>query len=99
MAETLKGLGVSAGSAAGPAVRAADIEDLRDRAVARILGVPMPGIPDPGHPYILIADDLAPADTATLDPSLVLALVTVRGGPTSHTAILARALGLPAVVG
>jgi phosphotransferase system enzyme I (PtsI) len=81
------------------AERAADIEDLRDRAVARILGVPMPGIPDPGHPYILIADDLAPADTATLDPTLVLALVTARGGPTSHTAILARALGLPAVVG
>jgi phosphoenolpyruvate-protein phosphotransferase (PTS system enzyme I) len=81
------------------AERAADIEDLRDRAVARILGEPMPGIPDPGHPYILIADDLAPADTATLDPTLVLALVTARGGPTSHTAILARALGLPAVVG
>lgn len=78
--------------------RAADLEDLRDRAVARLLGEPMPGIPDPGHPFILIAEDLAPADTATLDPARVLALVTVRGGPTSHTAILARALGLPAVV-
>jgi len=78
--------------------RAADLEDLRDRAVARILGEPMPGIPDPGHSFILVADDLAPADTATLDPARVLALVTQRGGPTSHTAILARALGLPAVV-
>ncbi|KIF07741.1 hypothetical protein PL81_00235, partial [Streptomyces sp. RSD-27] len=46
-----------------------------------------------------VADDLAPADTALLDPERVLALVTVRGGPTSHTAILAKALGLPAVVG
>ena len=78
--------------------RAADLEDLRDRAVAWLLGEPMPGIPDPGHPFVLIADDLAPADTAALDPARVLALVTVRGGPTSHTAILARALGLPAVV-
>ena len=80
------------------AERAADLEDLRDRAVATVLGVPMPGIPDPGHPFVLVADDLAPADTATLDPASVLALVTVRGGPTSHTAILARALGIPAVV-
>jgi len=78
--------------------RAADLEDLRDRAVARLLGEPMPGIPDPGHPFVLVADDLAPADTAALDPARVLALVTARGGPTSHTAILARALGLPAVV-
>ena len=59
----------------------------------------MPGVPDPGHPFVLVADDLAPADTATLDPGSVLALVTERGGPTSHTAILARSLGLPAVVG
>lgn len=81
------------------AERAADLEDLRDRAVAHLLGLPMPGLPDPGHPYVLVAEDLAPADTALLDPDRVLALVTVRGGPTSHTAILAKALGLPAVVG
>lgn len=80
------------------AERAADLEDLRDRAVAWLLGEPMPGIPDPGRPFVLIAEDLAPADTATLDPRRVLGLVTARGGPTSHTAILARALGLPAVV-
>jgi phosphotransferase system enzyme I (PtsI) len=81
------------------AERAADLEDLRDRAVAALLGLPMPGIPVPGHPFVLVADDLAPADTATLDPVDVLAVVTARGGPTSHTAILARALGIPAVVG
>ena len=78
--------------------RAADLDDLRDRVVARLLGLPMPGLPDPGHPYILVADDLAPADTASLDPEKVVAIVTERGGPTSHTAILARALGVPAIV-
>ncbi|MEV4249833.1 phosphoenolpyruvate--protein phosphotransferase [Streptosporangium canum] len=79
------------------AERAADLEDLRNRAVAAALGQPMPGLPEPGHPYVLVADDLSPADTATLDSS-VLAIVTQRGGPTSHTAILARARGIPAVV-
>ncbi|WP_035844922.1 phosphoenolpyruvate--protein phosphotransferase [Kitasatospora azatica] len=81
------------------AERATDLDDLRDRAIAHLLGLPMPGLPDPGHPYVLVAEDLAPADTALLDPEQVLALVTMRGGPTSHTAILAKALGLPAVVG
>ena len=80
------------------AERVTDLEDIRDRAVAVLLGVPMPGLPDVGHPFILVAEDLAPADTALLDPQLVLGLVTSRGGPTSHTAILAKALGLPAVV-
>ena len=45
-----------------------------------------------------MAVDLAPADTATLDPAKVLALVTSDGGPQSHTAIIARSLGLPAIV-
>jgi phosphoenolpyruvate-protein phosphotransferase (PTS system enzyme I) len=81
------------------AERVADLDDVRDRAVAVALGVPVPGVPDPGHPYVLVADDLAPADTVGLDPASVLALVTERGSPTSHTAILARSLGLPAVVG
>jgi len=80
------------------AERVADLDDLANRAVAVLLGVPMPGIPDPGHPYVLVADDLAPADTATLDPKLVRAIITERGGPTSHTAILAKSLGIPAVV-
>ncbi|MEV4683109.1 phosphoenolpyruvate--protein phosphotransferase [Streptomyces kurssanovii] len=81
------------------AERVADLDDLRHRSVAAVQGHAMPGLPDPGHPYILVAEDLAPADTALLDPAEVLALVTERGGPTSHTAILAKILGLPAVVG
>ncbi|MFC5814985.1 phosphoenolpyruvate--protein phosphotransferase [Nonomuraea harbinensis] len=79
------------------AERAADLDDLKHRAVAAALGVPMPGVPSPGHPFVLVAEDLSPADTAGLGPD-VLALVTVKGGPTSHTAILARGRGLPAVV-
>ncbi|MDY0114069.1 MAG: putative PEP-binding protein, partial [Corynebacterium sp.] len=49
-------------------------------------------------PSILLADDLSPADTATLDPDLFVAMVTALGGPTSHTAIIARQLGVPCVV-
>ncbi|HEX7744157.1 MAG TPA: phosphoenolpyruvate-utilizing N-terminal domain-containing protein, partial [Micromonosporaceae bacterium] len=48
------------------AERAADLDDLRDRAIAVCLGAPMPGVPDPGHPFVLIARDLSPADTAGL---------------------------------
>lgn len=81
-----------------PAPDAAELDDLRDRVVARLLGEPPPGIPDPGTPYVLVARDLSPALTATLDPGRVLALVTERGGPTSHTAVLAKSLGIPAVV-
>ncbi|HLA17121.1 MAG TPA: PEP-utilizing enzyme, partial [Candidatus Limnocylindrales bacterium] len=78
--------------------RVSDLDDVRDRTVARLLGLPMPGIPERGVPFVLVADDLAPSDTVTLTTERVLALVTVKGGPTSHTAILARSLGLPAVV-
>lgn len=79
--------------------RAADVEDVAQRAVAGLLGVDPPGVPDPGRPFILVADDLAPADTVGLDLEQVQALVTRQGGPTSHTAILAREHGLVAVVG
>jgi phosphotransferase system enzyme I (PtsI) len=78
---------------------AAELDDVRDRVVARLLGEPAPAIPDPGTPFVLVARDLSPALTAALDASRVLALVTERGGPTSHTAVLAKALGIPAVVG
>ncbi|MGH3950462.1 MAG: phosphoenolpyruvate--protein phosphotransferase [Pseudonocardiaceae bacterium] len=81
------------------AERAADLNDLCNRVVAELLGLPMPGVPDPGHPIVLVAEDLAPADTATLERDRVLAIVTEQGGPTSHTAILAKSLGIPAVVG
>ncbi|MDP9937866.1 phosphotransferase system enzyme I (PtsI) [Paenarthrobacter nicotinovorans] len=80
------------------AERATDVLDVRARIVAELRGVPAPGIPSSDTPFILVAEDLAPADTATLDPSKVLALVTSGGGPQSHTAIIARSLGLPAVV-
>ncbi|WP_037358596.1 phosphoenolpyruvate--protein phosphotransferase [Amycolatopsis orientalis] len=80
------------------AERARDVADVRDRIVADLLGVTPPGVPELTAPSVLVARDLAPADTAGLDPELVLALVTEEGGPTSHTAILARALGIPAVV-
>lgn len=78
--------------------RATDVLDVRSRIVAELRGLPAPGIPVSDFPFILAATDLAPADTATLDPTKVLALITSDGGPQSHTAILARMLGLPAVV-
>ncbi|MFE9428220.1 phosphoenolpyruvate--protein phosphotransferase [Kitasatospora sp. NPDC006697] len=78
--------------------RVADLDDVRNRIVARLMGVPMPGVPDSDEPYVLLARDLAPADTALLDPTLVLGFVTEEGGPTSHSAILARAMGVPAIV-
>ncbi len=74
------------------AERAGDVLDVRARIVAELRGVPAPGIPDSDQPFILAAD------TATLDPAKVLALVTSDGGPQSHTAIIARSLGLPAIV-
>jgi phosphotransferase system enzyme I (PtsI) len=79
--------------------RVGDLDDIAARAIAVASGVPMPGVPDRGEPFVLVARDLAPADTALLDLDKVLALVTEEGGPTSHTAILARARGVPAVVG
>ncbi|WP_434970823.1 phosphoenolpyruvate--protein phosphotransferase [Microbacterium sp. bgisy207] len=79
--------------------RAADLDDVAQRVIARLQGVPAPGVPEPGHPFVLVAKDLAPADTALLDLDQVLALVTTEGGPTSHTAILAREKGIVAVVG
>ncbi|RPA19575.1 phosphoenolpyruvate--protein phosphotransferase [Gordonia sp. OPL2] len=80
------------------AERVTDLNDVRDRVVAELLGVPEPGVPEPDEPSVLLADDLAPADTAGLDPVKIIALVTRLGGPTSHTAIIARQLGIPCVV-
>lgn len=81
------------------AERAADLDDISQRVIAHLLKLPAPGVPDPGHPFVLVARDLAPADTATLDLDQVLGLVTVDGGPTSHTAILAREKSIVAIVG
>jgi phosphocarrier protein FPr len=79
------------------AERAADLRDVGRRVLSNLCGVAMPTPPD--TPYILVADDLGPSDVARLDTTRVRGLVTARGGATSHSAILARALGLPAVVG
>ena len=81
------------------AERATDLTDIERRLVADLVGEPEPGVTMPSTPSVLVATDLAPSDTADLDPRVVLALVTERGGPTSHTAIIARQLGLPCVVG
>ncbi|PYC99808.1 phosphoenolpyruvate--protein phosphotransferase [Microbacterium esteraromaticum] len=81
------------------AERGADVRDVRDRIVAELLGLDAPGVPQRDEPFVLVATDLAPADTAALAGGGCVALVTEQGGPTSHTAIIARALGLPAVVG
>jgi phosphoenolpyruvate-protein phosphotransferase (PTS system enzyme I) len=80
------------------AERVTDVRNVRDRAVARLLGLPDPGIPELTTPCVIVAHDLAPAETAGLQRDLVLAIVTESGGPTSHTAILAAQMGIPAVV-
>ena len=81
------------------AERATDLQDIERRVVAHLVGEPEPGVPTPDVPSVLVAEDLAPSDTAGLDPAVVVALVTERGGSTSHTAIIARQLGIPCVVG
>ncbi|MCT1883022.1 phosphoenolpyruvate--protein phosphotransferase [Corynebacterium sanguinis] len=80
------------------AERVTDLYDIRDRAIARLRGVAEPGVPALSRPSVLVAHDLAPAETATLDPALVRGIVTAGGGATSHTAILAAQLGIPAAV-
>ncbi|GAA1524343.1 phosphoenolpyruvate-utilizing N-terminal domain-containing protein [Nocardioides humi] len=81
------------------AERATDLRDIERRLVARLVGEPEPGVVGFEEPSVLVAADLAPADAAGLDPEQVLGLVTERGGATSHTAIIARQLGIPCVVG
>ncbi|OBK71304.1 putative PEP-binding protein [Mycobacterium sp. 1274761.0] len=80
------------------AERVTDLRDIRDRVIAELSGLPEPGAPLPDVPSVLLADDLAPVETAGLDPARIVALATTVGGPTSHTAIIARQLGLPCVV-
>jgi phosphotransferase system enzyme I (PtsI) len=80
------------------AVRGADVRHICAGAARRLLGVPPRERPHPEVPSVLVADDLSPADTAGLDRAVVLAIATAGGSPTSHTAIVARGLGIPAVV-
>jgi phosphotransferase system enzyme I (PtsI) len=79
--------------------RAKDIRDVGDRVARALLGIPKPDLRVLPFPAVVVARDLAPADTASVDRENVLAFVTEQGSTTSHTAILAQALGLPAVVG
>jgi phosphotransferase system enzyme I (PtsI) len=81
------------------AERVADLLDVGRRLVARVRGVRLPTLPDSDEPFVLVADDLAPADAVLLDPTRVLGLVCAEGGYTGHTAIIARARGVPAVLG
>jgi phosphoenolpyruvate-protein phosphotransferase/dihydroxyacetone kinase phosphotransfer subunit len=93
VADTIRGVGFR------QAERTSDLYDIRNRMVASLTGRAVRGVPDPGHPFVLLAVDLAPADTAGLDATHCVAVVTEEGGPSSHTAIIARSLGIPAVVG
>ena len=80
------------------AERAYDLDDLSQRVIAKLLNLSAPGIPDRDEPFILVCKDLSPADAATLDAAKVLAILTELGGPTSHTALIAKSLGIPTVV-
>lgn len=81
------------------AERASDVDDIAQKIRAELLGLPTPGIPKTSTPFVLAARALSPADTAALDFGLIKGIVTEEGGPTSHSAIIARAHGIPAVVG
>ncbi len=80
------------------AERVADLDEIADRTLAVLSGQETTGL-RLTEPSIIVAQDLTPADTAALDLNFAKALVVAKGGPTSHTAIVARGLGIPAVVG
>lgn len=82
--------------------RAADIKDVGNRLLKHLLGDfgdYQEVVPDSGSPYILVAKELTPSYLAHLNPSEVLGIVTMMGGKTSHVAIMARAMGIPYVMG
>lgn len=81
------------------AARALDVQDVANRILRILLGVAESPTEGLIHPAIIFADDLSPSDTVLLDKRLVLGFCTAQGSATSHTAILARSLGLPAVAG
>ena len=78
--------------------RAADVKDVSSRIIAALTGVVQGGIDSP-VPVILAADDLAPSETVQLDKSKILGFITEGGSGSSHTAILARTMGIPAIIG
>ena len=81
------------------AARAVDLRDVGQRVLRFLAESDDAEAQLPDHPVILIAEDLAPSDTAAIDPARVVGFATALGGGTSHTAIIARALGIPAMVG
>lgn len=80
-------------------LRAADVLDVRNQVLFALAGKTGSAAINLDQPVILFAQDITPSETSQLDMSRVLGLMTVAGGPTSHSAILARALGIPAVTG
>jgi phosphocarrier protein FPr len=80
------------------AARADDLRDVGKRVLRLMLGLTQKGFM-PKTPVVIVARELSPSDTASFDPERVLGFAIVEGGPTSHIAILARALGIPAIVG
>lgn len=81
------------------AARAMDVKDVASRILRILLGLPDTFLSAVKEPSIIVASDLTPSDTANLDPTLTLGFCTVHGGLTSHSAILARTLGIPAIIG
>ena len=79
--------------------RAADIVDVRNRMLREWSGIRDDGLSSLPKPVIVLAEELYPSDTATLDRKNVLGIVTEKGGTTSHTAIIAKNYGIPAVLG
>ena len=79
--------------------RAADVQDLEKRLLRLLLGEPSGPRGEPPYLAVIFASDLTPSDTMLLDRQRVLGFCVAQGGATSHTAILARGLGVPAVVG
>ena len=78
--------------------RSADVKDISERVLS-VLGGQATGIAASGEPVIIVADDLAPSETVQLNKDLVLSFVTVHGSVNSHTAILARTMSIPALIG
>jgi len=79
--------------------RAVDLSDVGQRVLQLLAGTEHGDFHLPEEPVVLVAEDLTPADTAQLDPRRILGFCTALGGPTSHTSIIARSLGIPAIVG
>lgn len=79
--------------------RAVDIKDVGNRLLKHLLGAPEVTLPSDTQPYILVAKELSPSQLAHLNPAYVLGIVTMMGGMTSHSSIMARALGIPLVAG